>query len=112
MNEPPLSPPTPVEPISAEEARARLAAAIAARCGADWQDEDSGWVLVTGHDYMTRLSKGAVNVDFYVDLLGHVTIEEKPLSPAQTGGRLVLVVIGGLIVAVAYLLAQALGWVA
>lgn len=100
-----------IEPIPAHEARAILDAAIADRCGADWQDEDSGWVLVTGHDYMARLSRGSINVDFYVDLLGQVTIEESELSPAQTGGRTVFFVLLIAILGVTYAAARAVGLV-
>ncbi len=78
-----------VETISAEEARALLTAAIRERLGQDWDDEQDGWVKVTGHDYMVRLTKGRKNVDFYVDLLGNVTIEEKEINSAQDGGRLI-----------------------
>lgn len=109
---PPFTPPAAqIEPISPEQARALLDAAIAARCGVTWQDEDSGWVLVTGHDYMARLSKGRVNVDFYVDLLGVVTVQERELSPAQTGGRTVIVVLIVVTLGVVYAAARALGWV-
>lgn len=100
-----------VEPIPPHEARAILEAAIARRCGPDWQDEDSGWVLVTGHDYMARLSRGSLNLDFYVDLLGNVTIEEKALSPAQTGGCTVFFVLLLVTLGVAYAAARAVGLV-
>ncbi|MBC7869383.1 MAG: hypothetical protein H7Y09_00980 [Chitinophagaceae bacterium] len=78
-----------VETISADEARALLSAAIRERLGQDWDDEQDGWAKVTGHDYMVRLTKGRKNVDFYVDLLGNVTIEEKEINSAQDAGRLV-----------------------
>ncbi len=99
------------EPIPPDQARALLDAAIARRCGPDWQDEDSGWVLVTGHDYMARLSRGSINLDFYVDLLGNVTVEEKALSPAQTGGCTVFVVLLLVTLGVAYAAARVIGLV-
>lgn len=76
-----------VQTISAEEARAILSSAIRAQLGEDWDDEHDGWVQVTGHDYMIRLTKGSRNIDFYVDLLGNVSIEETELTPAQQAGR-------------------------
>lgn len=76
-----------VEPISAEEARKILDAAIVQRLGKRWDDEETGWALVSGHDYMARLTRGSTNIDFYVDLLGNVTIEEKEINPAQSYGR-------------------------
>lgn len=117
MNDPriPLTPSTPaadpIEPIAPDQARAILDAAIARRCGPDWRDEDSGWVLVTGHDYMARLSRGSINLDFYVDLLGNVTVEEKALSPAQTGGCTVFIVLLIVTLGVAYAAARAIGLV-
>jgi hypothetical protein len=77
-----------IEPITGKEARALLNAAIRARLGEHWDDEEEGWALVTGHDYMARLTKGRINIDFYVDLLGNVTVEEKSIGPAQESGRL------------------------
>ncbi len=99
-----------IEPIAPELARAILDRAIAERLGPDWQDEDSGWLLVTGHDYMARLTKGSRNVDFYVDLLGQVTIEERAINPAQASGRLIAWTLLLLSLAIAYLLARAIGW--
>lgn len=85
-----------IEPITAEEARARLHAAVVAQLGDDWDDEQEGWTVVSRHDYMIRLTKGRRNIDFYVDLLGEITIEEKEINPGQDAGRtLAYIVIGG-----------------
>lgn len=100
----------PLEPIPADEARARLERAIVERLGDDWQDEASGWLLVTGHDYMARLTRGRVNVDFYVDLLGEVTVETSEISPAQDSGRLVAFVLLLVSVGIAVMLARVVGW--
>ena len=102
--------PTPPEPISPEEARLALDRAMAERLGPGWQDEGSGWLLVTGNDYMARVTRGSMNLDFMVDLLGNVTIEEKPLSPAQTSGRLIAWTLLLLALGIVYLIARALGW--
>ncbi len=99
-----------IEPIAPEQARAILDAAIAERLGANWRDEASGWQLVTGHDYMARLTRGEVNIDFYVDLLGGVTVEEKPITTAQDSGRLIAWVFLGVSLAIAFLLARIVGW--
>lgn len=100
-----------IEPISGAEARRILEATMDERLGADWRDEESGWQMVTGHDFMARMTKGRVNIDFYVDLLGNVTIEEKPINPAQDSGRLIAWVLLLLSLAIALLLARAVGWV-
>lgn len=100
----------PIEPIAGDEARAILDRAIAERLGDDWQDESSGWVLVTGHDYMARLTRGRANVDFYVDLLGNVTVETSEITPAQDSGRLVAWVLLGVSVALALMIARVVGW--
>jgi len=99
-----------VETISPEAARAILDEAMAKRLGADWQDEDSGWLLVTGHDYMARVTRGRLNVDFYVDLLGEITVEEKEINSAQQSGRMLTWVFLFLSLGIAFLLARAVGW--
>lgn len=99
-----------IEPIPAHEARAILDTAIRERLGADWQDEEGGWVLVNGHDYMARLNKGRTNLDFYVDLLGNVNIEEKELNAAQDTGRLVAWILLGLSLTIAFIIARIAGF--
>lgn len=76
-----------IEPIPPEQARAIRDAAIVERLGKNWDDEQEGWTLVSGHDYMARLAKGRRSVDFYVDLLGNVTVEERSDNIVQGGGR-------------------------
>ena len=99
-----------IDPIPPEQARAILDAAMRQRLGADWQDEDSGWLLVTGHDYMARVTRGRVNVDFYVDLLGAVTVEEKEINAAQDSGRMLAIILLILSLGIAFLAARAVGW--
>lgn len=99
-----------IEPISGEQARAILDAAIAERLGANWQDEDSGWQMVTGHDFMARLTRGRVNVDFYVDLLGNITVEQSEITTAQDSGRLIAWVFLLLSIGIAFLMARIVGW--
>jgi hypothetical protein len=99
-----------IEPIEPEQARAILDEAMRERLGDDWEDEFSGWILVAAHDYMARVTKRNQNVDFYVDLLGNVTIEEKEISPAQASGRTVAWVLLLISLGVAYMLARAVGW--
>ena len=100
----------PIEPISGEQARAILEQAIRERLGDDWRDDDSGWTMVTGHDFMARLSRGKLNLDFYVDLLGKVTVEEKALNPAQESGRLIAWMLLLVSLAIAFLIARIVGW--
>jgi len=103
-------PVTDVEPISAEEARALLDAAIRERLGEDWQDEHEGWSVITRHDYMARLNKDRSNLDFYIDLLGNITVEEKEINPGQDTGRFqVLFFFGGSFL-VALLIARLAGY--
>jgi hypothetical protein len=98
-----------IQPIPGEQARAILEQAIRDRLGADWDNEDSGWAVVTSHDFMARLNKGRVNVDFYVDLLGQVTVEEKLVSPGQDTGRLFAWMFLLAMMGVAFLLARIFG---
>lgn len=99
-----------IEPISGPEARKRLEAAIRERLGDNWDDEDTGWAVVSRHDYMARLTRGRINLDFYVDLLGSVTVEQKELNPAQDSGRMIAWMFLLLAIAIAVLLARAVGW--
>jgi hypothetical protein len=109
---PPSEPSNPgeVEPIPAEQARAILEAAMREKLGDDWRDEDSGWLWVTGHDYMARVTRGRKNVDFYVDLLGSVSVTEKEINPGQDSGRLLAWFFLGLSIAIAFLIARIVGW--
>lgn len=98
-----------IQPISPEKAREILEAAIRERLGDDWRDDEDGWVIVTGHNYMARLNKGRVNLDFYVDLLGNVTVEQKEINPGQDTGRLVAWMFLLLALAIAFLVARIAG---
>lgn len=77
-----------VEPISAGEARLLLETAIRARLGDDWDDDQSGWAVVTRHDYMAQLVRDRHNITFYVDLIGNISTEEQGITPAQERGHL------------------------
>jgi hypothetical protein len=98
-----------IQPIPGDEARALLEQAIQERLGADWDAEDSGWAVVSSHDYMARLNKGRVNVDFYVDLLGNVMVEEKLVSPGQDTGRLFAWMFMLVMLGIVFLLAKIFG---
>ncbi len=99
-----------VQPISAEQARDILYAAIRERLGDAWDDEEEGWAMISGHDYMARLTRGRKNIDFYVDLLGEVTIEEKDINPGQETGRLLawMFLVGSFLIAL--LIARLVGF--
>ena len=100
-----------IEPIPAEQARVILEQAIRERLGDDWKDDESGWTKVTGHDYMMRLTKGRVNMDFYVDLLGNVTVETSEINPAQDSGRMIAWMLLLLSLAIAFAIARIVGFV-
>jgi hypothetical protein len=99
-----------IQPIPGEQARAILEQAIRERLGENWDSEDSGWAVVSSHDFMSRLNRGRVNVDFYVDLLGNVTVEEKAVNPGQDTGRLFAWMFLLLSLGIAFLLAKIVGW--
>ncbi len=104
----------PPEMISPEAAREALYAAVRARIGEDWnpeaEDEESEWWIVTGHDYMLRLTNGYQNLDFHVDLLGQVSVEEKTVTPGLFSGQLLAWMLLGVSLIVALLVAQWVGW--
>ncbi len=96
----------PIEPISAQQAREILEKTIRDTLGDEWDDEEDGWMLVTGHDYMARLTRGGTNIDFYVDLLGHVTIQKSELSGAQLTGRMFAIILLCLSIVIALLIVR------
>lgn len=98
--------PDELDPIAPERAREILDNAIRERLGSDWNDEEKGWVLVTGHDYMARLTRGRVNMDFYVDILGNVTVEKSENNVAQDSIRLVLFILLVLSIVIAFLIVR------
>jgi hypothetical protein len=98
-----------LDPIPAEQARDLLEAAIRERLGDNWKDQEDGWVLVTGHDYMARLTRGRVNLDFYVDLLGNVTVEKSEQNVAQDSIRLVMFILLALSLVIAFLIVRIVG---
>ena len=55
---------------------------------------------------MARLTRGRVSLDFYVDLLGNVTIEQGNSAPALETGRLLLIMLLGLSVVIAFLIVR------
>jgi len=92
--------------ISPEEARIALNNAICQKLGDDWRDK---WELVSGHDFMTRLTDGEQNIDFYVDLLGNVTIEEKGRDVAHNAGRTAAWLVLSVSLFLAYVIARIAG---
>jgi hypothetical protein len=94
------------DPIPAEQARQILEAGIREHLGEDWEEIDTGWVRVTGHDYMARLTNGRTNLDFYVDLTGQLRVEKSDISIAQDSGRLVAIILLLLSVAIALLVVR------
>ncbi len=92
-----------VDPISPEEARRRLETALEPYLA-------EGWAVVAEHDYMARLTLGGRNLDFYVDLLGNVEMEEKSLSIGQSSGQLVAWLLLLVTFLVVLAIASALGW--
>jgi hypothetical protein len=99
-----------LEPIAPEQARAVLEAALREHLGDDWEDEENGWSRVTGHDYMTRVTRGRVNLDFYIDLLGNVKIEKSDITPVQESGRMLAWIFLLLSLGIAVMIARAVGW--
>lgn len=94
----------------AEQARDVLKAAIADKLGDNWDDPQHGWVVVSNHDYMARLNKGRVNVDFYVDYFdGSVRTETSEINSGQDVGRIFAWVLIALVAVITLVLARGLG---
>jgi len=101
-----IHPDDELDPIPPQEAQQRLEQAIVDRLGDDWDSEDTGWLVVDRTAYQARLTKGKINLDFYVDLLGNVNIEEKETTLVQESGRFIAWFLIALSVAIAVLIAQ------
>jgi hypothetical protein len=98
--------PPPILPD--DEAKEKLRAAIHDKLGVDWAER--GWVLVTHHAYMARLSKGRVNVDFHVDYFtGEVTVNVDEVNAGQQAGSAFGWVLLVLFAIIALMLARSLG---
>jgi hypothetical protein len=95
-----------IEPIPPEQAREILEAAIRERLGDDWDDEQTGWVRVTGHDYMARLARGRTVLDFYVDLLGNVTVEKSTQNTPGDNLRLIMMILIALSLVIAFMIVR------
>ncbi|MCS6837173.1 MAG: hypothetical protein NZ750_14285 [Anaerolineae bacterium] len=100
---------SPPEPISSAQARTAIQAAILARLGEGWDDERSGWLVVYRSDWLVRLNRGSINLDFQCDLLGEVTVTERPANPLQLSGRLVAWMVLGASLLVALTIAYVVG---
>jgi hypothetical protein len=107
QNAPPTVP-TTNEIIPPSEARQRLSEAIIARLGPQWEDD---WEVVSDTDYHARLTRGGTNLDFYVDLLGAVTVEEKALNAGQDMGNLIWLMLLTLAALTALLVARLSGYI-
>lgn len=94
--------------ISPQHAREAIQRAILARLGEDW-DGDGGWIVVHRGDYLVRVSKGKLNMDFHCDLLGEVSITEQALNPLQASAQLVAWMVLGASLFIAFAIAWAAG---
>ncbi len=74
------------EIIPAAQARAAIQQRIRETLGEDYQRE---WLVIHNADYLVRLNRGAVNLDFQCDLLGNVEVIERPVNPLQASGRFI-----------------------
>ncbi|MBI1277959.1 MAG: hypothetical protein GC179_07515 [Anaerolineaceae bacterium] len=96
-----------IDPIPPQRAQEILDAAIRERLGDHWDDEETGWTKVTGHNYMARVTRGRVSLDFYVDIfLGNVTVEQTDSAPLLETGRLLLIMLIGLSIVIAFLIVK------
>lgn len=103
MNEPEL------KTISPDEAQARLDHAIRQHLGDDWEDPRYRWIIVSSHNYMARLTDGKRIIDFYVDLLGQITIDERASVTDTDNTRYTIAFVLGASLFVAYLIARFAG---
>lgn len=98
-----------IDPITPELARANIMQSITATLGDNWDDEDTGWVVIHDSDYYIRLTRNNILMDFQCDLLGEVNIHEQEAIVEQNIGRLLAWMVLGASLALAYLLALLAG---
>lgn len=72
------------EIIPAAAARAAIHAKILATLGEHYERD---WLTIHDADYLVRLNRGVINMDFQCDLLGSVEVIERPVNPLQASGR-------------------------
>ena len=94
------------EIISATDARAAIHAKIIETLGTDYERD---WLTIHNADYLVRLNKDAINLDFQCDLLGVVEVIERPINPLQASGRFLAWVILGASMFIAIFIAIATG---
>lgn len=70
--------------------------------------QEEGWVVLVQTDYMARLTRGKINLDVRVDLLGNLILEEKPLTLVQESGQLVALLLVMVLLFLAFTLATVL----
>lgn len=69
-----------------EAQRAAIEVTMRERLGEQWQDH---WILVHDAHDLVRVHRDKINLDFQADLLGVVSVIERPAHPLQLSGRLI-----------------------
>ena len=67
------------------------------------------WLMVDASNFHVRLNNKDTNLDFRADLLGEVTVEERPASVLQTSGRFLAWMVLGASLFIAIAIAIAAG---
>lgn len=52
-----------------------------------------GWKIVDETDYSARLIRGKANLDIWIDLLGNIEMQEKPMSLLQETGQIIAILL-------------------
>ncbi len=75
-----------IEPIPPDEAAAIIEPKL--------QDlQAQGWKIISATDYSARLTRERVNLDVWVDLLGQIEMQEKPLTLLQESGQFLAIIL-------------------
>ncbi|MGJ3237748.1 MAG: hypothetical protein ACFE0Q_03480 [Anaerolineae bacterium] len=102
--------PTPhtdeVDIASPQEQRQAIESAIREYLGDEWQRE---WLLVHDANDLVRLNRGDKNLDFQADLLAQVEIIEREANPLQLSGRMIALMVLGLFLFIAFMIASLAG---
>lgn len=75
-----------IEPIPPDEAAAIIEPKLQ-------ELQAQGWKIIFANDYSARLTQKQVNLDVWVDLLGQIEMQEKPLTLLQESGQFLAIIL-------------------
>ena len=72
--------------------------------------QDDGWRVLSRTSYQARLTRDDKNLNLYIDLVGQLVEEERPLTPRQQYAQQFAIALFFFIFMTVFLLASWYGW--